>query len=129
MQGLPWWLPLLARLLTVVGVAGPALEKVFDYPGQVAFFTRLGIPQPGVMVVVSAITELAAAGLIAVGVAGRLAALALLGNMLVAIVTAGLNPLSGLVFLSAAVVALLGTGRFSLWRIEDRWLLRLPPRR
>jgi uncharacterized membrane protein YphA (DoxX/SURF4 family) len=118
------WLPLLTRVITVLGLAGPALEKFLNYGGQVEFFTRLGIPLPGIMVILSGVTEMVALVLIASGTLGRLAALALIGNMLVAIMTAGLNLLSGAVTLGAAGVAMLGTGRYSLWQPESGWLAR-----
>ena len=124
MDRAPWWLPLVARAAAVIGVAGPMSQKFLDYSGQVAFFTSLGIPQPGVMVIISGLVELAALLMLAFGVAGRLAALMLLGNMTVAIISAGLNPLSGLVILGCLGVLLLGTGPYSLWQPEEALLRR-----
>ena len=118
------WLPVLARIVVVAAVAGPMSEKFLNYPGQVAFFTRLGIPQPGIMVIVSGLVELAAMIMLALGVAGRLAALMLLGNMGVAILTAGVNALSAIVIAGSALIALLGTGPYSLWQPEEAILRR-----
>lgn len=124
MGGFRQWLAFVARAGAVVGVAGPMAQKFFDYPGQVAFFASLGIPQPGLMVIVSGLVELAAFLMLVLGAAGRLGALLLLGNMTVAVLTAGLNPLSGLVILGCLGVLLLGTGPFSLWRPEETLLRR-----
>ncbi len=124
MDRAPWWLPLVARAAALIGVAGPMSQKFLDYSGQVAFFTSLGIPQPGVMVIISGLVELAALLMIGLGVAGRLGALMLLGNMTVAVIAGGLNPLSGLVILGCLGVLLLGTGRYSLWQPEEALLRR-----
>ncbi|WP_458187305.1 DoxX family protein [Haladaptatus sp. NG-WS-4] len=116
------WLPLVLRALVVVIVAIPAITKFADYAGQVDFFTSLGIPAPGVMVLVVGVVEVASVVMLALGVAGRVAALALTVVMLVAIVTDGANPLNVTVLLASLGILSLGTGPYSLWQPEDRYV-------
>lgn len=110
------WLPVVARVLVVASVAKPAADKFFDYPGQVAFFSSLGIPQPEIMVIVSGVTEVVAMVLLVLGAAGRLAALMLLGIMVVVLSTAGLTLASAIVLIGSLVIFVLGTGPYSLWQ-------------
>ncbi|WP_458209406.1 DoxX family protein [Haladaptatus sp. NG-SE-30] len=116
------WLPLILRTLIVVIVAIPAITKFADYAGQVEFFTSLGIPAPEVMVLVVGFVEVASIVMLALGTAGRVAALALSVVMLVAIVTDGANPLNVTVLLASLAIIYLGTGPYSLWQPEDRYV-------
>ncbi|WP_084157064.1 aldo/keto reductase [Haladaptatus cibarius] len=117
-QLLTRWLPLVLRVLIVLLVALPAAGKFLDYAGQVEFFTSLGIPAPQLMVLVVGTIEATSAVMLLLGIAGRVAALALVSIMLVAIVTAGANPLN-LTILLASIgilsrnrpVLALGTGK------------------
>ncbi|MWG34219.1 DoxX family protein [Halomarina oriensis] len=108
-------LSLLARAVVVVVLAGPAVGKVLDYGGQVAFFESLGLPAPGLLVALSAAVELAALVGVGLGVAGRLLAVPLVVNMLVAVVAGAPNPANLAVLAGALVVLALGTGPYSLW--------------
>ncbi|SIR84077.1 putative oxidoreductase [Haladaptatus litoreus] len=114
------WLPLVLRVLIALLVALPAAGKFLDYAGQVEFFTSLGIPAPELMVLVVGTVEAASAVMLLLGIAGRVAALALTSIMLVAIVTAGANPLNLTILLASLVVLALGTGPYSLWEPENR---------
>lgn len=79
------------RLSVAVLVAGPGLSKVLTYGNSVSFFASLGIPYPGVMVLLAGVVEVAAVVLLVVGRGERLAAAALIPVMLVAIAYAGLD--------------------------------------
>lgn len=108
-------LSLVARGAVVAALAGPATAKVLDYAGQVAFFESIGLPAPELLVVVSGVVELVALVGIGLGVAGRLLAIPLVVNMLVAVVAAEPNPGNLTVLAGALVVLALGTGPFSVW--------------
>ncbi|WP_435157712.1 DoxX family protein [Haladaptatus sp. DFWS20] len=114
------WLPLLLRILVAAIVTLPAVGKFLDYGGQVEFFASLGIPAPEILVLVVGTIEAVSVLMLLLGIAGRVAALALVGVMLVAIITAGVNPLNLTVLLASVGILYLGTGPYSLWEPEDR---------
>ena len=110
------WLPVLLRAVIVYVVIGPATQKFFDYETMVGFFTALGIPAPEVMVVFVGVIEMSAVILLA---------LVLAIEMVVAMLTAGRNTNNTVVLLSCLGIVALGTGAFSLWQPEARWIARL----
>ena len=112
------WLPVGLRALCVIGVTPPALAKFLEYSSQVAQFETWGVPVPAVSVLVAGTVELFAVLALALGAAGRLGALALSVVMVVAIFTAGPNPLNVSILLAALGILALGTGRLSLWEPE-----------
>lgn len=77
------------RLTVAILVAKPAFSKVLTYESSVSLFSSLGIPFPALMVLVAGVVEVVAVSLLLVGVGYRVAALALIPVMLVAIVYAG----------------------------------------
>jgi uncharacterized membrane protein YphA (DoxX/SURF4 family) len=107
--------PLLARLAAVGLTTYPALRKFAQYPERVAQFAAWGLPWPEVAVLVAGTVQVLALVTVGLGVGGRFGASALALVMVVAVSTAGPTPLNGTVFLSAVVVARLGTGRYSVW--------------
>lgn len=114
------WLPLLLRILIAAIVTLPAVGKFLDYSGQVEFFASLGIPAPEILVLVVGTVEVASVVMLLLGLAGRVAALALVGVMLVAVITAGANPLNLTVLLASVGILYLGTGPYSLWNPDSR---------
>jgi putative oxidoreductase len=98
-------------------------------------FASLNIPFPAVNARIASFTELAGGILVLVGLGTRLAALPLAFVMVVAIVTANLGEVEGLVDLAGLpewsylvmflVLAILGPGKLSL----DAWLQRRLARR
>ena len=118
------WLLLIVRLAVVVLAAKPIADKFFDYPGQVAFFGRLGVPQPEIMVPLVGLIELAGTLMLLLGVAGRVGGLLLLPVMAVANLTAGVTVPSAGVLIGALVIAVFGPGRYALWRPEEALLYR-----
>lgn len=107
--------PILLRLLAVTITLYPAIRKFTEYSYRVSEFQSYGMPWPELTVVLTGLIELAAIVSIAFGIAGRLGAGALAVGMVVAIVAAGPNPFSVLVFLSSVGIYLFGTGPYSYW--------------
>ena len=99
------------------------IDKLLDLDAAEAFFHSLGIPWPGAMAPLVALTEAAGGLLLIAGIATPLVGVALAGDMLVAYLTAhlghGFFAASGggelVLLLGAASVALVvtGAGRFS----------------
>ena len=114
-------LPIPLRILVVALVAQPAIMKFTSYGWAVEGFTGMGILAPGLMVFVSGVVELLAVVAAVLGL-GRLPFVALTGNMVVALIAGGiaLNAIAALV--AAVGLAVLGTGAFSLWHPEARFL-------
>lgn len=116
------WLPVGLRVLAILLVVPPAVSKFLAYGTQVAQFEMWGVPAPAISVLVAGVIELLAVIAFVLGAAGRVAALGLASVMVVAMLTAGMNPLNALVLLSAIGIIVLGTGRFSVW-MPERTLL------
>jgi putative oxidoreductase len=85
---LDWAPPLLARLVIGAIFVPTGWGKLHDLPDIVAFFRQLGIPYPEIQAPMVASIELVCGGLVLVGLATRLAAIPLIGTMIVAIATA-----------------------------------------
>ena len=116
--------PLLARIVIGFVFVKSGWGKLHNLDQVIGFFTELGIPAPGIQAPFVAGTELVCGALVGIGLATRLAALPLIGTMVVAIATAlweqieGLNGLFGtseflyIVLLVGLVTG--GGGRLSL---------------
>lgn len=123
-QKLDWLGPLVARITLGVLFVSTGWGKVHNLAKITAYFAELGIPLPGVQAPMVSFIELIGGALLVVGLGARLAALPLMGSMLVAIITAqranvhGLPDLFGLVewtyFALLLWVALAGPGKVSL---------------
>jgi putative oxidoreductase len=98
--------PLLARLTVGIRFAGAGWAKVNNLPRVVEFFTSLGIPYPELQAPFVAGVELVGGVLIAVGLASRLTAIPLIITMIVAILTALRDQVTG-------IVALVGLSEFA----------------
>jgi len=122
--------PLLARLVIGVVFTHSGYGKWTHLDQVVKFFSGLGIPFPQLQAPFVASVELGCGALVLVGLATRLAAVPLIGTMVVALATAlsekvtGLNTLFGLAeFLYIALLVQLivgGAGPVSL----DRFIAR-----
>jgi uncharacterized membrane protein YphA (DoxX/SURF4 family) len=119
-------LSLLARIAVVGITTYPALRKFLQYPARVAQFETWGIPWPELAVLAAGTVQLLAVATIALGFGGRLGAGALAVVMAVAMTTAGPNLFNGTVFVSALAIAVLGTGRYSVWDPTVAELTQLP---
>jgi putative oxidoreductase len=115
---------LLVRLSLAAVFVPSGWGKIHDLAKVTAYFTELGIPLPHANAVLVSLTELGCGVLLLLGLLGRLAALPIVANMTVAIITAKRDELHGIVDLFAldefiyivlaiAIVAL-GSGLFSL---------------
>jgi putative oxidoreductase len=122
--------PLLARIVIGVVFMKSGWGKLHNLDQVTAFFTDLGIPAPQIQAPFVAGTELVCGALVLAGLATRLAAIPLIGTMVVAIATAlwsnidGPNALFGtveflyIVLLVGLVIG--GGGRLAL----DAWIDR-----
>jgi putative oxidoreductase len=85
---LDWAPPLLARLVIGAIFVPTGWGKLHNLPDVVAFFRELGIPYAELQAPFVSSIELVCGALVLVGLTTRLAALPLIGTMVVAIVTA-----------------------------------------
>jgi putative oxidoreductase len=116
--------PLLARITVGVAFAESGWGKLHNLEAVGAYFAELGIPAPQLQAIFVSYVELIAGSLVLVGLGARIAALPLIGTMLVALLTArasdisGLSDLIGTIELCYAVllawIAFAGPGRLSI---------------
>jgi putative oxidoreductase len=128
--------PLLARMVVGVVFTHSGWGKLHDLDRVASFFASLGVPYPELQAPFVATLELVCGAALLAGFATRLAALPLIGTMVVALATAlasritGANALFGLAeFLYIVLLAQLaigGAGPVSLDRLAARWLDRSP---
>jgi len=109
------WIPVLLRAVVSLFLIPGSAMKFADYAGQVGFFTELGIPVPGATVLLVGLVESGAAVTIITGTAGRVGAVVVIPIMLTAIVLSGPAVSNVAVLVGRIGIALLGTGRYSLW--------------
>lgn len=113
------------RAVAALLLVPSSVLKIVDYGGQAAFFAEIGIPAPGVTVLLVAGLELGAAVLMATGVEARVGALATVPVMLTAIGLAG-PMVSNLTVLVACVgIVGLGAGRYTLRESDPDLLQRV----
>ena len=106
-------------------LVGPAvLLKFFAYDQVVGDFTGMGVPAPGLMVPVVGCVELVAVVAAILGL-GRLAFVAVSVTMTVAVIVGGPTPVAVTALVAVLGLTVLGTGAFSLWQPETRYLARL----
>ena len=122
---------LLVRLSLAAVFVLSGWGKVHDLAKVTGYFTELGIPAPHANAVFVSFIELGCGTLLLVGLASRLAALPLIPNMAVAIITAKRDDIHGIADLFAVdefmyvvlclVIVAFGPGLFSI----DALLVRL----
>ena len=113
--------PLLARITIGAVFVSSGWGKLHNLERVTEFFGDLGIPAPAFNAVFVSYTELVCGALVLFGLATRLAALPLIGTMVVAIITAKLPEVEGL-------SDLLGTSEFAYLAILT-WLVLAGPGR
>ena len=126
------WLPVLLRIGLVALMIWIVFHVLGNQPCEGSkpsqgWFPQIEMhlsPLPSFSGSVIAVIALAATLMLALGVAGRLAALALLVAAGTNIFTSELYLYNGIVLLSAVALMLLGSGAFSCWRPEDALLSR-----
>ena len=89
-SGAARYLPTVLRLAGIF-VALVGIAKFTDRAAEIRDFRDFGVPLPGVAVTVAGIVEVLGGLLVAVGFLTRPAALAVAGNLLGALLTAGIN--------------------------------------
>jgi putative oxidoreductase len=88
LRGVDWAPPLLARAVIGLVFVPTGWGKLHNLPDIVSFFRDLGIPYPEIQAPLVSSVELVCGGLVLAGLATRLAAVPLVGTMVVAILTA-----------------------------------------
>ena len=122
--------PLLARLTVGYAFAESGWGKVHNLQGVAEYFAELGIPAPAFQATFVSYVELLGGSLVLLGLGTRLAALPLIGTMIVALMTAKANDIAsysdliGTIELCYAVVlvwlALAGGGKASIDHLLSR---------
>jgi uncharacterized membrane protein YphA (DoxX/SURF4 family) len=112
LRRLPYLLCAVAAYIVIV----QALPKFTDHARMTGLFDNLGFPIPDVTVVFVGVIELLAVTAFVFGIAGRWMALVLGTEMVVAMLTAGVNTNNTVVLICCVGIALLGTGERSLWQ-------------
>ena len=118
------WFPLVLRgavVALMLWIVVPVLQNTSD---PRALFAWSGIPAPRTVTTAMSLLAVAATVMLALGVAGRLAALALLIAASANILASGLFLYNGFLLTSAFALMLLGSGALSCWRPEDAILSR-----
>lgn len=125
-----WW-STAVRWLAGAILVSVSLSKFTRHDDLVAAFERYGIPFPEQSVYLAGTVELVGGILLLLGFLTRLAALAVAGNMLVAVLTGGRvdvdfyhTGLGSLLFLAAVFVLWSGPG---LVAVDNRWLAKSQP--
>ena len=123
---------LLVRLSLAAVFVPSGWGKIHDLAKVTGYFTELGIPMPHANAILVSLTELGCGALLLVGLATRLAALPIVANMAVAIITAKRDELHGpldlfaldefLYIVMSLVIVALGAGLFSLDTLAVRIL-------
>lgn len=123
---LAWWLPLLLRLVVLVSMASilHAAEPTLRPTAWQALLGSWGLPATAALASGLALIVVVGGALVAVGFAGRLAALALVLPLGFDMATRGLQWDNGLGLVAVCGILLLGTGKFSLAQPEDQFLVR-----
>jgi putative oxidoreductase len=123
--GAQWW-STAVRWLAGAVLVSVSLSKFTRHEDLVAAFERYGIPFPDQSVYLAGTIELLGGLLLLIGLLTRLAALAVAGNMFVAVLTGGRidvdfyhTGLGSLLFLAALFLLWSGPGRVA---IDNRWV-------
>ena len=126
LQGNAQWWSTATRWIAGLVLVAVSLSKFTRHEDLVAAFERYGIPFPEQSVYLAGSVELVGGALLIVGFLTRLAALAVAGNMLVAVLTGGRidvdfyhTGLGSLLFLAALFVLWSGPGRVA---VDNRWV-------
>lgn len=134
LRDVDWLGPLVGRLAVGLLFVSTGWGKVHDLPKVTEFFRSLHIPWPGFHAVLVGYTELVCGAALVAGLFTRLATLPLIVSMVVAIITARADDVSGVFDLVAleeltylAVLVMLvfsGPGRLAIDHVLARRFLR-----
>jgi CDP-diacylglycerol--glycerol-3-phosphate 3-phosphatidyltransferase len=92
--------------------------------GWTALFTSWHLPWPAALASFFAVAGLTAAVMITLGIMGRTMTLVVMFPIGFEMATKGANGLNGAAMAGAVLIFLLGTGAFSMWQPEERFLVR-----
>lgn len=120
------WLPPLLRLLLASCASAILLAtpQLWPPPAWVDLFVGWGLPLPEALAIIAVLLLILGAALVLLGVMGRLAAFWLVFPLGFDMVTRGLDWTNGVGLATAVCLMLLGTGPYSRWKPEERFLLR-----
>ncbi len=121
-----YWLPPLWRLGLVGGTAVilTHLSPIWQPTAWVDLFMSWRLPVPTLLASGWVIVLVMAGTAVALGVMGRLFSLLLVFPIGFDMITCGLTPENGMALACTVVLMMLGTGPFSLWRPEERFMVR-----
>jgi CDP-diacylglycerol--glycerol-3-phosphate 3-phosphatidyltransferase len=118
------WLPVFLRIGVVLIMAWVVFHVLRSGMDPVALVAWPGLPSPRFAGLVISLVALGATVMLALGGAGRLAALGLLIAASANILASELHFYNGFLLVSAIALMLLGSGMFSCWQPEDAILSR-----
>ena len=116
--GLGWW-PAVIRLAAGVTLIVVSLSKFTRHEQLVESFERYGLPWPDASVYLAGTIELCGGVLLVLGLVTRLAALAVAGNLVVALATGGRVEVD--LYHVGLGAALLAAALFLLWSGAGPW--------
>jgi CDP-diacylglycerol--glycerol-3-phosphate 3-phosphatidyltransferase len=118
------WLPVLLRLLIAAFATGPLSQRFIHYDLQATFYAERGLPAAETSMILLGLLEALALVLLLLGAGGRVAAV--LALLLLGVNQPFAGPTFGQIVLIVAYASILfmGTGAFSLWTPENRWIHR-----
>lgn len=121
-----WRLPVLCRIIIVAGMVAIFSQNVPWYRPEtwVTLFANSGIPAPEAWASFFVLISLLALLAVALGIAARLATLALVFPVGFTIWTLGVTLISGATLIALLLVMVLGPGYWALWPIEERFVVR-----
>lgn len=119
-------LPPVFRLIFVGCAAGLIAQTAVPWQptGWISLFSSWHLPWPALLASLWAVIGLTATGMITLGAMGRLMSLIVVFPVGFDMVVNGANGLNGAALACAILILLLGTGAFSLWRPEERFMVR-----
>jgi CDP-diacylglycerol--glycerol-3-phosphate 3-phosphatidyltransferase len=121
-----YWLPPLWRLGLVGGTAVilTHLSPIWQPTAWIDLFASWHLPGPGLWAMGWVLVLLTAGTAVALGVMGRLFSLLLVFPIGFDVITRGLTMSNGAALACIIILMLLGTGPLSLWRPEERFMVR-----
>jgi CDP-diacylglycerol--glycerol-3-phosphate 3-phosphatidyltransferase len=118
------WFPLVLRAVVVALMLWIVVSILRNASSPGVLVAGSDVPAPRFVVIAISLLAVAATVMLALGVAGRLAAMALLIAASANILATGLFPYNGFLLVSAIALMLLGSGALSCWRPEEAVLSR-----
>ena len=118
------WAPLAARTVVVLSLAAEISRRTVRLAIEPEIFLQAGFPFNQGVVRIFLFLEVLGAILIGLGIAGRIAAFALVFPVGFTILAEGLNNPLAILLSGLLTVLILGTGAFSVWQPEDRIFTR-----